>query len=86
MTRWFVECEEKKILEKDDSKGFDHHKGRDSVDSSEKEDKERSKFGRKYQKLSLCHDKFEIISGIFQLILQINYSVLHSIRCSPRQK
>ena len=48
--------------------------------------KERSKFGRKYQKLSLCHDKFEIISDIFQLILQINYSVLHSIRCSPGQK
>lgn len=76
----------KKILEKDNSKGFNHHKGRDSVDSSEK-DKERSKFGRKYQKLSLCHDKFEIIiSGIFQLILQINYSVLHSIRCGPGQK
>ena len=40
---------------------------------TEKEDKERSKFGRKYKKLSLCHDKFEIIiSGIFQLILQTN--------------
>lgn len=40
---------------------------------TEKEDKERSKFGRKYKKLSLCHDKFEIIiSGIFKLILQTN--------------
>lgn len=40
---------------------------------TEKEDKEKSKFGRKYKKLSLCHDKFEIIiSGIFQLILQTN--------------
>ena len=41
MTRQFVECEEKKILEKDNSKGFDHHKGRDSVDSSEKEGKKQ---------------------------------------------
>ena len=41
---------------------------------TEKEDKERSNFGRKYKKLSLCHDKFEIIiSGIFKLILQHVY-------------
>lgn len=40
---------------------------------TEKEDKERSNFGKKYKKLSLCHDKFEIIiSGIFQVILQTN--------------